>query len=160
MVVVFDQETADADCAQTGARGVLLDVDADVGGVDDLGESHERTVARESVLVDQGLERALLCPDTTAGVRELRTGGIKRVTPHARRDLEHLVGRDEEELRFGIDEPTNQSRTGDAIRLRSCSGHPLHGPSSLTRFEGCVVSGVPFALEANERCAHPHSAMS
>src|SRR5438477_4578900 len=111
-----------ADGPEADGLRLLVRVVGKVRLVNDPRQPYQGGVVAES-LVDELLERA------AALVVPVRVGGTRRVEAtgsFAALDLGHLVGLDEEDLGFGIDEAPDQPDRGRAIDVDSFAGDPLH----------------------------------
>jgi hypothetical protein len=75
--------------------------------MDDPRQPSKRKIVVQVVGVNQRLESALLVSGRSRGVRELRTRRVERMSAESLGRGEDLVGRDELELSFGIDESTD-----------------------------------------------------
>ncbi len=76
MVVILDVEAAETDSQQPGPSGIGVEIGFDVGGVDDLGESDQRRVVTEAVLIDEDLERAPPVTVVVAGAGRVEAEGV------------------------------------------------------------------------------------
>src|SRR5205823_2091427 len=100
VIVGFDGETSRPDRLQTRPQRIAVGVLADVGGMDDPSEPDERRIRAQFELLDQDFEAAL-----PVAVRELGARRVEGTRSLRRRDPEHLLAWDEQELGVGIDEP-------------------------------------------------------
>src|SRR3954466_8703774 len=111
---------AERDGEQAAAlRGQI--VSGRVGASDDLGQMVESRIL-DAVDAQDGVERAAL-----ALVGELDPVDVVRCSARLFGDLEHVLGRDVNELRLRIDEAPDQPWTGDAVDLRPFARHPFAG---------------------------------
>src|SRR6476659_10398678 len=109
---------AERDGEQAAAlRGQI--VSGRVGASDDLGQMVESRIL-DAVDAQDGVERAAL-----SLVGELDPVDVVGRSARLFSDLEHVLGRDVNELRLRIDETSDQPWTGDAVDLWVLSGHPL-----------------------------------
>ena len=92
----------------------------------DLSQTYEGRIIGELELFDEHVEGAFPVP-----VGVLGASGVVRVSALAFGDREHIVARHEQELRVGIDEPSDQPGAGDPVDVGVLSGDPLHGCSSF-----------------------------
>ena len=109
---------AERDGEQAAAlRGQI--VSGRVGPSDDLGQMVESRIL-DAVDAQDGVERASL-----AFVREFDPVDVVGRSARLFGDLEHVLGRNVNELRLRIDETPDQPWTGDAVDLRVLARHPF-----------------------------------
>src|SRR5581483_4194578 len=149
LVVVLESQMPEAfgNGIQAGSFRLVPERVVGVGTVDDLGHQNDGWIARKTVLLHQRIERALL-----AVVSELHTFHIVGRGALALGDLQHLVGRHEQEFGLRIYELADQPGTGDAVHLHLLTSHPLHvEPPSTIGLPICSIR--PRASCTRCRCA-------
>jgi len=90
--------------------------------MDDPGEPLERWVASELEFLDEHLEGAVIGSVRVVGARGIeRTGfGILGSSRN------HVIGRQEQDLRVLVDESAQEPGTSDPVCLRARAGDPAH----------------------------------
>ena len=111
---------------RTGRRTAGQIVSGRVGASDDLGQMVESRIL-DAVDTQDGVERAAL-----AFVGEFDPVDVVGRSARVFGDVEHVLGRDVNELRLWIDETSDQPWTGDAVDLRVLP---------RTQFAGVVLTG-------------------
>src|SRR5882762_6798615 len=96
--------------SEIAARGVRA--------ADDDGELLERRV-RQAVVLQKSVKAAAL-----ALVGEVHVGDVVRRGVALLRSGEHLLRRNVEEFRAGIDETRDEPRAGDSVDFRTLARHP------------------------------------
>src|SRR6266513_1359787 len=119
--------------SEIAARGVR--------SADDKGELPERRIG-QAIMADERVEAAAL-----AFVRKVHVGDVVRGRVALLRRGEHLLRRNVEEFRSGIDEAREQPRAGDAVDLGPLARHPARVRAGRLAVEG-AARGLPAFLDS------------
>ena len=114
----------------------------------DLGPVCERAVDRAHRVLS--LRADVVRSKGCVAMGELGAGRVERSRALAFGHPKYVVTRDVEDLGLGVDEPPDQPRAGDPVRLRSFPGHPTHRRPSAVAFTRTLPS-------PGRRCARPRA---